>query len=106
MTNEQKKALEEAAEQDGTVTTYSYIRGAQTILDNPEEWGLVEKRLVDAGIQLRIETVKSCEEVHSRNEKYREVLEAIKSECDPNNPTHEKIWRIAFNATKEALKQQ
>lgn len=118
MNQEIKSKLEQAAEtaweQDQKTNpspvnphayVYGYKAGAETILENPGEWGLVEKRLVDAGIQLRIGTVKACEEVHSRNEKYRGALEAIKSECDPNNPTHEKFWRIAFNATKEALKQ-
>lgn len=95
MTQEIKDKLKRTAEQDGSVTEYSFIKGAQTILDNPEEWGLVEKRLVDAGIQLRIETVKTCEETHLQNEKYREALERIlQGNCSP------------IIIAKEALKQQ
>ena len=91
MTNEQKKALEEAAEQDGTVTTYSYIRGAQTVLDNPQEWfPLVEDW------QLRDENKR----LQSELSRHRTALEEIESNCDNQNPTHEVFWKIA----KEALK--
>lgn len=84
-----------------------FTNGAQTILENPSEWGLVEKRLVDAGIQLRIETIKTCEETHSQNEKYKEVLERIIVESEDNEQVD---WMyVAENMVeiaKEALKQQ
>ncbi len=92
-----------------------FLKGAQTILENPAEWGLcsleIHKQAVKTFDKITMDAITAEREIvdernrlQSQLAKYREVLEAIKSECDPNNPTHEKIWRIAFNATKEALK--
>lgn len=99
MTQEQKAAVERAAEENGWVAVFSFTKGAEHVIDNPSDFGLVEKRLVDAGVQIRIETVKACEETHLKNEKYREALESL--ECfTSDNPDYEFI----NHRLKEALK--
>ena len=97
MTNEQKKALEEAAEQDGTVTTYSYIRGAQTVLDNPQEWFPPVQYW-----QLRDEN----ERLQSELSRYRTALEDVDIELSHEgyaNSSGEGVDK-ARTIIKEALK--
>lgn len=106
MTQEIKDKLEQAADKryhPASDHRENYVAGAQTILDNPSDFGLVEKRLVDAGIQLRIETVKACEETHLQNEKYREALEKIAAIAVDYQPSIQ--TEAALTIAKEALKQ-
>ena len=91
---------------------YGFKAGAQTILDNPGEWGLYS---LDA---LKIEMDKSTSRRHRKIEsdnqhlqsqlaKYREALERIIVEAEDNEQVD---WRyIAENMVQiaeEALKQQ
>lgn len=75
---------------------------AQTILNNPGEWGLMP--ILD-GMQHIQDPDSDCNDALSdlkaENTRFREALEAIKFMCDANDPSHEKFWRLAFNATKK-----
>lgn len=95
MTQEIKDKLKRTAEQDGSVTEYSFIKGAQTILDNPEEWGLQYIEDSDE---------RWCEVVdHFKQEAdlYRRALERIASEVNPYIKSHGNVWRIVFEALKQ-----
>lgn len=116
MTQEIKDKLQQAADKS-TEKGYSsehpakwhykdgFTNGAQAILENPSEWGLVEKRLVDEGIQLRIETIKTCEETHLKNEKYKEALEHVLQLLQARRP-HTPGLGAPINIIKSVLEQE
>lgn len=111
MTQEIKERLEQAAEtaweQDQKTNpspvnphayVYGYKAGAQTILENPSEWGLVHPH-----------SQKLAEEVlatESQLAKYREALERIIQQHDQNIPDSCSLARGLAVIAKEALKQK
>ena len=121
MTQEQKDKMEQVAESsteilyprgDSVQRNMAHYRGfkagAQTILDNPGEWGLLssvgldsERRLsLEAKQQLEWESAIQHEEIinlKSENQRLRDALEAITRVF--GNP-------ISSRIAKEALKQQ
>lgn len=124
MTQEQQTKLEQLASDYGnrcmsTASTDGFEAGAQTILENPGEWGLCQK---DDVAKERTKWVKAyshndkeknsalmhqvneIEELQSQLTKYRKALERIErtevSDLDKFRP--ERFWKIA----KEALKQE
>lgn len=102
MTQEIKQRLEQSASNDtgGYYKQQAFIRGAQTILENPHGWGLAD---MDEITQAHLRYFKSVRKAT----KYREALERIIVEAEDN----EKVdWRyIAENMVEiaeKALKQQ
>lgn len=91
-----KQAAETAWEQDQKINpspvnphayVYGYKAGAQTILENPEEWDLVRYE----------DYLKHSKRTLSENERYREALDKITQVS--GNP-------ISSGIAKEALKQE
>lgn len=109
MTNEQKQKLKQAAETAWEEDTrhnpnpcnpytyvYGYKAGAQTILENPSEWGLV-------GAQWKEDAIHNADtgvEIAAERDKYREALKRI-AEYDFD------IKQVSpHTIAKEALKQE
>jgi hypothetical protein len=91
----------------------SYKAGAQTILDNPKEWGLATKEVVMSKIKL-LHDVESrwwikVKELESQLFRYREALEEAK-ECFEElaflSASDQASVNKGVKAIKEALKQQ
>lgn len=100
MTQEQQTKLEQLASDYGnrcmsTASTDGFEAGAQTILDNPQEWDLVRYE----------DYLKHSKRTLSENERYREALESIANaedlgiEVDPLG-----IALLMKKRAKEALK--
>lgn len=100
MTPEQKDKLEQACRAFvdswpggfAAAESSAFFAGAKTILDNPSEWGLVEKTHIDVGIRLQ-------------NDKYRGALEcALQSLQDSRR--HTPNLSAPINIIKSVLEQE
>lgn len=79
-----------------TAVIRAFKAGAQTILENPGDFGLVRQEDVDAGIRLRIDQVKATDELIA---KYREALERI-ANSHSESPGEDGLIEIAIGALK------
>lgn len=122
MTTEQKERLVQAAfeigrsteQRDNPISTAierSHVvkwfkQGARTILDNPQEWGLVESNVMETCRKLRLRIT----EHESENQRLREALDSILKKYDDNRIVLYAGLETALEAeihllAKEALRQ-
>lgn len=106
MTQEIKDKLEQAAIQYGRAgklvnECYPFMDGAQTILENPIEWGLCSLEVLEATSVSVGKAWADNERLKSQLAKYREVLEHLER-FTSDNPDYEFI----NHRLKEALKQE
>lgn len=113
MTQEIKQKLKQAAETAWEEDTrhnpnpcnpyayvYGYKAGAQTILENPSEWGLV-------GAQWEEDAIHNADtgvEIAAERDKYREALEHVLQLLQDRRPNTPGLG-APINIIKEALKQ-
>lgn len=74
--------------------TWKLDREVWAHVQNPspsEEWSTSKARE---------RTRELCQEYLGNVDKLRSALKGIADSCDPNNPSHENIWRIADSALK------
>lgn len=107
MTQEQKEAIKLAAQtkypskgHETAVKKLHFSWGCTHVVSHAAQFGLIDSIKADTVLHIGLA------QLQEENTRLREAMEAIKSMCDANEPAHEKFWRIAFNATKEALKQE
>lgn len=112
MTQEIKLKLEQAAEtaweQDQKTNpspvnphayVYGYKAGAQIILENPEEWGLVGMKASDKCWH------EVSRDLYAENQRFREALEKIVNQFENFDPAPYRET-VMYKIAKEALKQK
>lgn len=115
MNQEIKLKLEQAADAIFDVPGYAFekcdyarrkgfMQGAQHILENPSEWGLVSKGSFNRKEFFRKTWRGGAAKAESQLAKYREVLEKIVNQFEDFDPTPYREV-VMYKIAKEALKQ-
>lgn len=103
MNQEIKDRLEQAAAAKYTLVTEQnyWIAGAQTILENPGQWGLIDEMLFrglsnscESWVNKWAKKNEECRMLQSQLTKYKQALERIVSESTENERDYDAVLAV------------